>query len=322
MKTHPTDDLVRKMTPVRDESLAGFGDRPAARSLLDDVTALPVSHEAPRLRRRVLLTGLPLASAAAVAAVVVAMSVGGPSADVPDATGPRPTSSPDGPAASASPTQLKPGKVQLAALSFSTQGKYLVVKVKDPLADPARYKEQFAEHGMDISLTLVPASPSVVGTVVFSELPDTVKMLPAKGKCFSGGGACPVGVKIPLDFHGSGGIVFGRQARPGETYESTNSAFAPGEILHCVDIRGRTVDQALAVLKGRKVTVGSWHYEEKRADGTYGVTGARGKIPGSWYVSGADPYAPGQIMLWVQQNPPVAGESEAYYQSLTQGCHN
>ncbi|MFI0447447.1 CU044_5270 family protein [Actinomadura sp. 6N118] len=40
MKSHPTDDLVRTMSRVRDESLRGYADRPAARNLLDEVTAI------------------------------------------------------------------------------------------------------------------------------------------------------------------------------------------------------------------------------------------------------------------------------------------
>jgi len=52
MKTHPNDDLVRRIARVHDESLAGFADRPAARDLLADVTALGMTREAPRTSRR------------------------------------------------------------------------------------------------------------------------------------------------------------------------------------------------------------------------------------------------------------------------------
>ncbi|NDU73396.1 hypothetical protein GWI34_12215 [Actinomadura sp. DSM 109109] len=45
MKHHSTDDLVRSMARVRDETLAGFADRPGARDLLEAVTALPPSDD-------------------------------------------------------------------------------------------------------------------------------------------------------------------------------------------------------------------------------------------------------------------------------------
>ena len=93
-----------------------------------------------------------------------------------------------------------PARVEPAALTFSTSGKYLVVKVKDPYADPKRYAKEFAAHGMKIQLTMVPASPSIVGTVVAMEGGEGIETITAKGRCWTGGGgyACPVGVKIPL----------------------------------------------------------------------------------------------------------------------------
>jgi hypothetical protein len=126
-------------------------------------------------------------------------------------------------------------------------------------------------------------------------------------------------VKIPINFHGSANITFGRAARPGEQYTSTNSAFAPGEALHCVDIRGHTVDEALAILRQHKVTVPIFHYDEMNSHNSYNV--GRDKIPGNWYVNTADPWAPGQVMLWVQPTrPKTGGGPGAYYQRLMADC--
>jgi hypothetical protein len=75
MKTHPTDDLVRKMARVRDDALAGFADRPGARNLLDNVTTLPASHVTPRLRRRLVVQAAMaggLATAVAAGAIMLA----------------------------------------------------------------------------------------------------------------------------------------------------------------------------------------------------------------------------------------------------------
>ncbi|MGI5226486.1 hypothetical protein [Actinoallomurus sp. CA-142502] len=298
------DKLIGRLAPVTDEEIAHMVSPQTKTDLAERImTTAADTAPAPRRRRRLVLFGLPLAVATA-AATVAAVTLTGSSGS------PTPT------------TSLGPQKVQPAALSFSTRGKYLVVKVEDPLADPARYKKEFAAHGMDITLKVVPASPSVVGTVVMTDLPANVKMIPAKGKCYSGGGACPVGVRIPVGFHGSGAIVFGRAARPGEQYNSTNSAFAPGEALHCVNIRGLTVDQALPILRRHKVAVGQWHYDEKRPTGPYGVTTPnRGKIAGSWYVTDADPWAPGQVLLWTQPTmPKLSPGATASQRRLAAGC--
>ena len=81
MKTHPSDDLVRNIARVHDDSLAGFADRPAARNLLADVTTLSVARDAPRSRRRpVVQTAIAggLAATVAAGAIVIARGGSGP----------------------------------------------------------------------------------------------------------------------------------------------------------------------------------------------------------------------------------------------------
>jgi hypothetical protein len=85
MKPHPTDDLVTSMARVRDDSLAGFAERPAARDLLAEVTALPYrddSHRVnrhrssrPKMRTRLMAAGA--LAAAIAAAATVAHDLGG-----------------------------------------------------------------------------------------------------------------------------------------------------------------------------------------------------------------------------------------------------
>lgn len=293
------DELIRRLAPIGDDDATRLTRPRTRRDLAEHIMATASVAPSPR-RRWLPRLGAPLATAAVAAAAALVFVYGMPAH----------RHAANGPAAA-----------RPAALTFSAQGRYLVVRVRDPLADPARYRREFAAHGMHIDLRLVPASPSVVGTVVESELPASITTIPARGKCFSGGGACPVGVKIPLDYHGGGAITFGRAARPGEQYASTNSAFAPGEALHCVDIRGRTVDDALRMLQRHKVRVALFHRDEKRPDGSVvGENGPRGNIPGTWYVSDADPYSPGEIMLWVQPDRPGPGEAQAYYERLMRGC--
>lgn len=159
-------------------------------------------------------------------------------------------------------------------------------------------------------MNLVPASPSIVGTVVYtgqSAGSSPIQTITAKGRCYTGGGGaeCPVGVRIPADFHGQAEIVFGRAARPGEQYESTAvSATVPGEVMHGLKFVGDTVTQVLALLRPRHVTVAVYNYEKQG----YGGVNAH-HVPGTWYVYDATPWAPGQVMLSVgpTRTQPPAG---------------
>lgn len=293
------DELIERLAPLTDEEAARLVSPRTRNDLRDAITATEHGAAAataparPGGRRRLLLLGgLPMAAVTAAGAVTTLALVGPPSGGTPK------------PSVTYAPSKAVP---VAAALSFATEGRYLVVRIKDPLADPGRYAKEFAARGMDIKLSLVPASPSVVGTVVMDDMPDGVEPISTEKGCYTAsGGACVYGMRIPRDFHGSGEIAFGRAARPGEPYASTNSAFAEGEALHCARILGLTVDQAVPVVRDHKVTVGEWHYDEPRAGGQlYGMnTPDRGKIPGNWYVTDADPLAPGQVSVSVAPSPP------------------
>ncbi len=136
----------------------------------------------------------------------------------------------------------------------------IVATVVDPLAAQSSLDAAFRAAGLDISVSLVPASPSAVGTVVEISEPSSGPQIETLtgGTCVTGGGGpgnCPVGLKVPRGFTGSGSIVLGRPAKAGEAYESTNSAFAPGESLHCSGLIGATVAAALPKLAARGISV-------------------------------------------------------------------
>jgi hypothetical protein len=220
------------------------------------------------------------------------------------------------------PAQVKPGHpsqqpsgrtAQLAAaLSFTTSGNSITVRVIDPMADPGRYRSEFAQHHLDITLNLVPVSPSLIGTLVyFGETPQGgITPITATGRCFTGGGgsACPVGVRISASFRGQAQIVFGRAARPGERYDSTAPITAQGEVMHGMAFKGLTVAQVVAMLRQRGVAVPVYNYD----DNGYGKL--LHHVPGTWYVYDADPWASQQVMLFVgpvwpqpTASTPVAG---------------
>jgi hypothetical protein len=266
---------LSQITPVTDAEAARLVRTSTLADLAGQITATAVPPEAPRRnhpRRRIVLVAAPLAAGLAAAAIVLA------------------TQSQPAPVRAAS----HPAQASLtAALSFTTSGGYITVIVRDPLADPSRYRAEFAAHHLQVTLTLVPVSPSLVGSLVYFSEPASGGITPitARGKCRTGGGgsACPVGVRIPAGFRGQAQLVFGRAARPGEQYESTASATAPGEVMHGMRYQGLTVARVLAMLRQRDVSVPVYHYGGKLLH----------SVPGAWYVYDADPWAPQQVTLFV-----------------------
>ncbi|WP_131738884.1 hypothetical protein [Actinomadura roseirufa] len=292
---HDIDRLVERIAPVTDARAAELLTDDTAADLARRITGAPTVARTgdiavrPRPRdRRGLGTGLSLLAtgAAVTVAVTLVTRLGG--AEVP-------------------PTRPGNGQVSLvAALGFIRKGDYLDVRIRDPYADPERYKREFAEHGLNLSLNMVPASPSIVGTLVTWDLSDgttedDLKPIRVKGACdvASGGDDCTVGVRIRIGYKGTGIIVFARAARHGEKYESTANATARGEAMHGMTFRRRHVSEVLAALKKRNVTVPEYRV-------TVGnETEARypGQVPANWYVHGAVPWAQNQVILFTGPNP-------------------
>jgi hypothetical protein len=290
---------VTRISPISDaeagwlvhpDTLTDLGDQIAA-------TARPATagHGHARLTRgcvagrsparRRLIIGLPAAGALAVAGLIAA-SLGSPGQKV-------------------GPVTVGPPRAQAAVMSVTRHGGYLDVIVTNPLTDARRYREVFAKLGLNITLTLVPASPSLVGTLVYDSTPTTgpqITPITAVGKCWTGGAGsvCPVGVKVPLDFKGSAVLTFARPARPGELYETTAPVTAPGEAMHGMTFVGRTAAAVIAMLAARHVTVGDYWFQNARCEGVN-----RESMPGSWYVTGANPWAPGEVSLQVSKTWPA-----------------
>lgn len=310
---HDIDPLIGRLAPVTDARAAELLTDETAADLAGRILTAPaeaaepaVEPAAPRRRaRRRLTVGLPLlatgVAAAAVAAALVTQSGG--SGD--------PGRGPGRPA----PSGSTHGRVQLAAaLSFTPKGGHIDVRIRDPYADPARYKQEFAAHGLHVSLSLVPVSPSIVGTVVMEDTsegtrPGDVSEIRVKGACevASGGDDCTVGVRIRKGYTGTATIVFGRAARHGEQYESSAQATARGEAMHGMTYRGRHVSEVLAALAKRKVTVP----EYRVMVGNESQVRRPGQVPGNWYVHDAVPWADGQVMLFVGPKPTEDASSGA-----------
>ncbi len=271
---------VARLAVVSDADAAGLVSHAARADLADRIAAMtgdlgePATKTTRRARRR-WLVGAPLA-AGLTAAVLVVTSLSGPGARV-------------------GPVLVGPAKAD--ALTFTRHGHYINVIVRDPVADPKRYRAEFKAHGLNISLTMIPASPSLVGTVVYFGGGNAgrdfarIKVITAKGRCFTGGAGneCPVGLRVPIGFRGDAQLAFGRAARRGERYESSTSATAPGEALHGLRISGKRVSAVLKMIAGRHVKVAEFHVTTARGTGKLV---SRSEVPLSWYVYSADPWAP------------------------------
>ncbi|GAA4231647.1 hypothetical protein GCM10022254_29400 [Actinomadura meridiana] len=270
---------MNRLAPVTDERAALLLPDETARELADRITA--VEPTAPRRRRRALITiGLPLATAATATTAVAVMVAR------------------DEPA--------KPHVALAAALTFTSKGDHIDVRVRDPLADPKRYRAEFAAHGLKVNLSLVPVSPSIVGTVVMESTSENtgdhdITTITAKGECETGGGGdvCPVGVRIRIGYKGTADIVFGRAARPNELYISTAPVTARGEAMHGMTFLNHRVGEVLAGLRKRNVTVPEYRYEA----GDESKALRPDQVPSAWYVHDAVPWAKNQVLLFVGPNP-------------------
>jgi hypothetical protein len=235
------DDALGKLNGVDDEGLTSLSHSPAAQALFEEVVSMDhdetrgATRSQARRRQKTPRRRARLAWVSAAAAVVIAASAFGIVSAVSDT-----------PAA--------------AAVEFKESGQYIVATVEDPYAAAERLRAAFVAHGLDITLKLVPVSPSMVGSVVFMDIEggDITSLVSATRQ--APGGPMPVGLRISVDFKGRAEIVLGRAAQPGETYVSTGDAFAQGEVLHKSGLIGMRVADAAVRLKELGLTA-EWRDE-------------------------------------------------------------
>jgi hypothetical protein len=310
MKHRPEqiDDVVAKLARVDDEQLASLSQSPAAQALFEEVTAVehtspasdPVPTKSPRRRLRIAVVVAALAVVSAVAFGIVA--------------------------------DLRQAPPAAAAVEFRTSGSFIVATVENPFAAERQLDAAFAAHELNITLKLVPVSPSMVGSVVYmgsSADASEIGVLYSKTKQ-APGGPLPIGLRIPVDFKGQADIVLGRAARPGETYVSTGDAFAPGEVLHGSGLMGMRVSAALIKLRALGLSA-EWRDLRVVKPAKGGLpTPVASPAPGisprpsssatpvseesvavdpkdilNNVVIGADPLAPGRVLIFTQAQKPV-----------------
>ncbi|GAA2356600.1 hypothetical protein GCM10010404_06420 [Nonomuraea africana] len=219
------EDQVGGLARVRDEDLRGRASGAGARTLLESIMTAEQVHEPVVRPRRVRRFVVAAVAASALAAAVV--------------IGPGLLS--EGPGLATSYAN--------AAMEIERRGDQWVAKVKDPYADHAKYAEAFKAVGLDVTLTLLPSSPSGVGKVV--RIGGSGDRTPGKGLggglepegCQMGTLGCGLAVTVDVGYTGKGVIYLGRTAQPGERYGNWAPATREGETLHGLKVDERTVGE-------------------------------------------------------------------------------
>lgn len=116
--------------------------------------------------------------------------------------------------------------VAAAGVTLSADGGgALLAEITDPEASAAAMTAAFAQRGLDIRVTLVPAAPELVGTVVMTASdPDlgTIEVVSPRAGCvMAGGSRCATAVEVSAGFSGVGEVSIGRAPHVGEQIVSS-----------------------------------------------------------------------------------------------------
>ena len=229
-------------------------------------------------------------------------------------------------AAPTKPVPVPSVHAQVVSFRYPTHGAdagYIIATVTDPFAAQSSLDAAFKAAGLNITVTLEPASPSLVGTVLSQSGPSSgpqIEALDGGGTCVPGSGGsgnganCPIGVKIPRDFTGQGSIELGRPAQPGEAYVATTSAFGPGEALHCTGLLNDEVSQALPTIQSMGITA-YWGSNPSPL-----TQDTQTPPSGTDYIVGANAVAAGSVWFQTSATPLSAAEMQSAQQSYDQGC--
>lgn len=282
MKTSEVDAAARALAKVTDQEAAGYVSPATWSELSDgistsvvapDAAPVPVRARADRVRGRLAL---------AAGALVVAASI------------------------AAASTSL-PGQDQPRALSVVDQGDSVIVRVVDPTADAKRLNREFARLGLNIKVTTLAVSPSRVGEISKLDVTKSsgfVRSLAPGEKCpgtlTAADPGCQEGLEVSKRLRGKVTVEFGRPAKPGEMYWlMAMSADAPGEVLHGVKFRNRTVAEVLPLIAARGQQPELYYL----LSGTAPNTQVRRTVPADWYVHEITAVTNGTVSIWVGPRP-------------------
>ncbi len=293
------DDRLARWNPVQAEDVPDASGNPAAAALAAIVLRQPAPSSRgrrPPQRRRSLRAGI--AAVAAAAAVVAAVGLW------PAASHPR--------HASRAPADLR-------LIAFSVRHGTITALITDPFAAASQLTAVMRAHGLDITIQAVPVSPSLIGTIVYTDAPIIRTLW--KPTCRVAG--CPVGLVIPAGFTGRATIAVGRRARRGEGYESMADAFAPGEVLHCSGLQGEPVSAALPELRKLGLTASWWALSDPDFPGNPPPSDSQGPRPErpSGYIVDGTPQSATKVSLDTLPALPRNPQFRQLVAGYNQGCH-
>jgi hypothetical protein len=286
MTTWTDEALDRALAAQNPALLDQLGDSaawPESVALLAQVLADDGVHVRPvRLdvrRRRIRVVAVAAAAALVVAAVVTVSQRGTPSTPTKSVQSKHHNTLPD-----------------MSLVDFSTESNGdIVAQITDPDAAASQLDAVFAAHDLDISVTVLPVSPSLVGTIVYDDGSDFQPI--HAGSCQAGGTQCTVGFVIPANFTGHADVAVGRSANPGEAYQSADSSFGADEALHCAGVFNQPVSVAAPIVAAKGLT----------AEWRVGISSTNlSTAPAGDYVVGGIPISSTTVMLMVQPTPLAA----------------
>ncbi|MEV0203007.1 hypothetical protein, partial [Nonomuraea sp. NPDC050691] len=196
-----------------------------------------------------------------------------------------------------------------SAIEIEQRGDWWVATIRDPFADHALYSEGFRAVGLDITLELVPVAPGMVGEVIkMGGGGGTGPSLGMGGNlepegCTIGQPDCALTVQVGRDWTGKGVLSLGREARPGERYQSFSVATRKGEMLAGVRVDERPVREVLAEVRRRGLKAVFEIIEPDPGGNGYGVDPKRQSDPvrDDWTVWEAVSDQPGVVRLLVSE---------------------
>lgn len=215
-------------------------------------------------------------------------------------------------------TLLRPETVA-AGIEIKKKDGFYIAEVTDSEANREELSAAFAQRELDIELELVPVSPSLVGTIVAmgDEGGQGIETLSDDDRCFTGGGACPIGLRVPVDYAGRAEITISRSAEPGENYASTTDPFAPAEALRCIDLYGATIEEAVAELEPRGFSVATLALVER--DGRQFAEDVEPAQVATWYVQDVNMISANEVVIHASREA-VPLPPDSYLRRIRQGC--
>lgn len=140
-----------------------------------------------------------------------------------------------------------------ADVVVEVRGNVVEVRVTDLDSTPDDVREAFEKAGLDVEVDGVPVGPSLVGRFVAVGFDADPSAPPVKRIDERAGGF--LGFEVPKGWPGTMTISLGQPAAPRDLYFQGSDAFAEGEPLRCVEVRGRTLADAADLLDDFDVTV-------------------------------------------------------------------